>query len=130
MLTVPPWRLPMSELRWGRFISDQDCIAWVDWKGPFSNRFAIHNSELLVPKIVSDSNLVLPGISLDMYGSFTLREGDLRTSVLPNSPALAKLLPDALFGIHEHKWVSRGLCRAANHTSSGWAIHEVVHWTL
>lgn len=129
-LTIPPWRLPMSELRWGRFTSAQDSVAWVDWKGPFSNRFAIHNGELSVPEVVSDSHLALPALSLDMEEGFTLRDGELRTSVLRNAPALAKLLPQSLFGVREHKWLSRGLCRAAGRTSSGWIIHEVVHWTL
>jgi hypothetical protein len=127
-LTVPPWRLPMRELRWGRFVSAQDSFTWVDWQGPFANSFAYHNGTAYSPELVSDSGLVLPGISLYLSDSFQLRGGKLRKTILPDVPALAKLLPNILFGIEEYKWLSRGHCHTSGQSSSGWTIHEVVHW--
>lgn len=127
-VTLPPWQLPMRELRWGRFVSTEDTVTWVDWKGPYATSFAVHNGEICTPEAVSESRIALPGIALDLEESVTLRDGDLRTSILPNAPALATLLPKSLFGIYEYKWLSRGQCRAADHASKGWTIHEVVKW--
>ena len=34
-MTIPPWKLPFTELRWGRFISDDrsDYVVWIDLRG-------------------------------------------------------------------------------------------------
>ncbi len=127
-LTLPPWQLPLSELRWGRFVSVHDSVTWVDWQGEFATSFAVHNGAVCVPESVSDSRLVILGVTLDFQDSFLLRGGELRKTILPDAPALAKLLPNSLFGIEEHKWLSRGDCHAPDHSSSGWTVHEVVHW--
>jgi hypothetical protein len=37
-MTIPPWRLPMRQLQWGRFISPTDAIIWIDWMGTHTGR--------------------------------------------------------------------------------------------
>jgi hypothetical protein len=34
-MTIPPWRLPIQELRWGRFLADDGSAfaVWIDWRG-------------------------------------------------------------------------------------------------
>ena len=32
-LSIRPWRLPIRELRWGRFVSEGASMAWIDWQG-------------------------------------------------------------------------------------------------
>ena len=32
-LSIMPWKLPLKHLPWGRFVSPQDSLAWVDWQG-------------------------------------------------------------------------------------------------
>jgi hypothetical protein len=129
-LTLAPWQLPMSQLRWGRFVSEQDSLAWVDWQGPYSTSFALHNGKPCEIQSVSDSEVAVAGVTLRMEESFPLRAGRLGSTVLPGAPALAKLLPRSLFNIEEHKWRSRGALTAQDRGSNGWAIHEVVHWKL
>jgi hypothetical protein len=129
-LTLPPWQLPMRQLRWGRFVSPEDSLAWVDWQGEFSTSFVIHNGCECEPLSVSDSELAIPGATLRMDESFALRAGRLGSTVLPGAPALAKLLPHSLFNIEEQKWRSRGILNARDRSSHGWVIHEVVHWKL
>jgi hypothetical protein len=127
-VTLPPWRLPLRHLRWGRFVSEEDSLAWVDWQGPFATSFAIHNGAPCQPLSVSDGEVVLADATLRMGESLPLRAGRLGTTVLPGAPALAKLLPGSLFNIEEHKWRSRGILNTPERVSRGWAIHEVVHW--
>ncbi len=129
-LTLPPWQLPMQSLRWGRYVSPDDSLAWVDWQGPYSTSFAFHNGQEYRPDSVSDSRVVLPNGALNMTDSFPLRSGRLGDTLLPGAPQLRKLFPHSLFNIAEYKWRSRGNFCASNHSSSGWVIHEVVHWNI
>jgi hypothetical protein len=129
-LTLPPWKLPMRQLRWGRFVSPEDSLAWIDWQGPYSTSFAIHNGFECELLSVSDSEVAIPNATLHMDDSLPLRAGRLGSTILPGAPALRKLLPSSLFNIEEHKWRSRGILNANEHSSRGWVIHEVVHWKI
>lgn len=129
-LTLPPWQLPMRQLRWGRFVSPDDSLAWVDWQGEYSTSFAIHNGRECETLSVSDSEIAIHGATLRMEESFPLRAGRLGSTVLPGAPMLGKLLPRSLLKIEEQKWRSRGILNSQNRSSHGWVIHEVVHWKL
>lgn len=127
-LTLPPWQLPMRQLRWGRYVSPEDCLAWVDWQGPFTTSFAFYNGQPSLPESISDSRIVLLDGTLCVDDCLPLRSGRLAETLLPGAPGLGKVLPLSLFKIEEHKWRSRGHWKASDHSSSGWVIHEVVHW--
>ena len=129
-LTLPPWQLPMRQLRWGRFVSPQDSLAWVDWQGEYATSFAVHNGRACETLAVSDAEVVIPAATLRMEQSFSLRGGRLGSTILPDAPALGRLLPQSLFNIEEQKWRSRGTLTAQDRSSHGWVIHEVVHWKL
>jgi len=129
-LTLAPWQLPMRQLRWGRFVSQQDSLAWIDWQGLYSTSFAVHNGLRCETLAVSDSEIVLRDATLRMEESLPLRAGRLGSTILPGAPALGKLLPHSLFNIEERKWRSRGILNAHDRESKGWVIHEVVHWKL
>jgi hypothetical protein len=129
-LTLPPWQLPMRQLRWGRFVSPQDSLAWVDWQGDYSTSFAVHNGREYETLALSDSEVFIQNLTLRMEESYPLRAGRLGSTILPTAPALSKLLPHLLFNIEEQKWRSRGRLSAQDRSSDGWVIHEVVHWKL
>jgi len=129
-LTLPPWQLPMRQLRWGRFVSRQETLCWVDWQGPYSTCFAVHNGCFRETVSVSDSLIALSDVTLRMEDSFPLRTGRLASTILPGAPALSKLLPRSLFKIEERKWRSRGVLSGQGSASEGWVIHEVVDWKL
>ena len=129
-VTLPPWQLPMRELRWGRFVSAEDSLAWVDWKGDYSTAFAVHNGDIDEELSASDSEIAIPGVTLSMDESCSLRAGRVESTILPGASALRRLLPSSLFSIEEQKWRSRGVLTAKDRSSSGWVIHEVVHWKV
>jgi len=129
-LTLPPWQLPMRELRWGRFVSATDHLIWIDWQGPYSTSLAIHNGSKRTLTAVTETEVALEGVTLLMSDSLPLRAGRLGATVLPGVPTLRKLLPSGLGNIEEQKWRSRGVLETASGQSEGWVIHEVVHWKV
>jgi hypothetical protein len=129
-LTLPPWQLPMRQLRWGRYLSPNDSLAWIDWQGRFTSTFAIYNGQEYTPSAVSETEIVFDNGALQLDRSLSLRSGLLGHTVLPGAPTLRKFLPSSLFRIEEHKWRSHGTLTFPGFSSSGWAIHEVVHWNI
>lgn len=129
-VTVPPWRLPMEQLRWGRFVSADRTLAWIDWQGDYNNSFAVLDGRQVALNAVNEEEAVIEEGRLRMSQSLPLRTGKLGATVLPSAPRLRRLLPRSLAAIEEHKWRSRGVLTCDGKSSDGWVIHEVVHWTL
>lgn len=130
-LSVLPWKLPMHELHWGRFLSEPDAVVWVDWRGPHQRRIVFHNGEEREVKSINESEIVFvdPPARLELDRGLVLRQGQLGDTVFPGVSRLAKLLPRSMLSVNEHKWLSRGFMHFPSAESSGYAIHEVVKWT-
>jgi|SRR5215472_3350078 len=127
-LTVPPWRLPLSQLRWGRFVSEKHSIIWIDWRGEHSTKIALCDGRPCDLLSASENEIVTSDGTLRILPGVSLRSGRLKDTIVPGMPGLAKLIPGSLFNIHEQKWKSRGTLQTPAEECSGWVIHEVVDW--
>jgi hypothetical protein len=130
-MTIRPWRLPLRELRWGRFTSANDSFVWIDWRGVESNQFVFLNGYGAKSAQFSQERIELksPDALLELREHRVLKSGSLAESLGPFGSGLASYLPGRLFQIQEDKWLSRGrLIRKGKNDSLGWVIHEVVQW--
>jgi hypothetical protein len=127
-LTVPPWRLPLRHLRWGRFVGPHASLIWMDWQGPYQARFAFLNGAPCALRKLSAEAVEVEGARLEIGEGKTLRGGRLGETILPQLPALGRLLPASLAGIEETKWLAPGELECNGNTEPGWVIHEVVAW--
>lgn len=129
-LSVLPWKLPLDELRWGRFLSEQHALVWIDWRGPHPWRIAIHNGDEREVQSLTESGILFAqtGTRLELDRGLVLRSGQLGQTVFAGISHLAKLLPRNMLSVEECKWRSRGALQTGNINASGWAIHEVVKW--
>jgi hypothetical protein len=132
LISIPPWRLPIDELRWGRFLSETDALVWIDWRGShpltlvFHNGFQYEDLQVTDWGITGDSNRP----TLTFSERQILREGQLIKTALSVVPGINKLLPLAGLQTCECKWRSRGvLSDQETVRGSGWAIHEVVRFS-
>jgi len=130
-LSLPPWRLPIHQLRWGRFVNATDTLVWIDWRGPYNRQVVYHNGAAVVAQAISDREIRLADgeTTLDLDASAVLREGALGATALAVLPNLDRLFPSAMLNVRERKWLSRAVLRRPGHPdSTGMAIHEVVEW--
>lgn len=127
-LMLPSWRLPIRSLRWGRFVCEDRSLAWVDWMGEYTTRFAILDGQACPLQSVSESEIVTYGATLKIYPGESLRSGKLSSTILSGAPGLKRLFPASLFNIREKKWKSRGELSCCGQAYDGWVIHEVVEW--
>lgn len=124
-MTIAPWKLPLHELFWGRFLNRSNSLVWIDWRGPFSTRLLLHNGHRIELGEVSDNAISFGNARVLSFRERTvLREGNLGAVALA---AIKKVLPRKIISVNETKWRSRA--QLSNPESSdGWAIHEVVRW--
>jgi hypothetical protein len=130
-LTIPPWRLPIRQLRWGRFVNACDALVWIDWQGSYNRQVVYYNGSPVSARTISDREIVLGdgGAVLSLDTSTILREGALGATALSVLPNLERLFPARILGIRECKWLSRAILRRPGQADSvGMAIHEVVKW--
>jgi hypothetical protein len=131
-LSIPPWQLPIDELRWGRFLSDRDSLIWIDWRGPQPFTLVFHNGLPVEKGQVADDEVKTDNCRLviDEKGRRVLREGPLISTALSMIPGISRAIPRRILNAYEAKWCSRGVMTNTDNTDSvGWVIHEVVRFT-
>lgn len=130
-LPAQPWKLPLDELRWGRYLSEEDSIIWMDFKGAYPEAIVFHNGALCEGARVSDREITL-GLNqlvLSFGETQPLREGTLASTALSVIPGINKLVPARMLNTEERKWRSRGILKDGDSIlGTGWTIHEVVRW--
>ena len=131
-ISIPPWHLPIEELRWGRFLSDSDSLIWIDWRGPHALQLVLHNGVEAETAQVTDNEVSLDEGRkiLRLEEKQILREGALINTAFSVIPGIGKILPLRSLNTYECKWRSRGFLEdsASPEVSEGWAIHEIVRW--
>ncbi len=127
-MTVLPWEMPIDELRWGRWMSDDATVSlvWIDWRGPSPQRWVIHNGALCSDSSVGDDGVALGAESLALVTPRTLHDRSVG-KLLRGITGLARIAARIPIAWEETKWCSRGTwTNPAGETTQGWAIHEIV----
>ncbi len=120
-ITLPPWELPIRELRWGRLLSPAGGLTWIEWKGASPLRLALRDGRPASLDGVDDGQVSVDGFAHPLAPLATLRDAPL-SRTLPG--ALRRALPRVGLGLSETKWLARGEVAGME----GLAIHEVVRW--
>lgn len=129
-LSIPPWRLPIRTLRWGRFVNAQDSFTWIEWSGPSQKQVIYLNGVASVAASITDDCVALGHGQGELHldQKEVIREGHLGATALTLF-AKTGLFPDSVLNMHEQKWLTSAVFKRSGRPDSvGWAIHEVVEW--
>ena len=127
-LTIPPWRLPIRELRWGRWIDDcaAHAVVWIDWRGPEPRTWMLVDGVVTTAADVQDASVATGRTVLTLEPQSTLSARSL-AEILGRFPLLRAIVPGSLMGLRQIKWQSRGALRRDDSIGlRGTAIHERV----
>jgi len=124
------WRIPFSELLWGRFLSPGDVLVWIEWRGAAAAQWVFFNGADISDAAISGERIELPGVAalLEMQDLSVLRTGTLGEAVFPEHPFARRLFPSSLRDGEETKWLARGTLTRNGRKSTGWVIQELVRW--
>ncbi|MDP1889733.1 MAG: hypothetical protein Q8K55_02475 [Gemmatimonadaceae bacterium] len=129
-MTVRPWEMPLDELRWGRWMSDDASVSlvWIDWRGPSPRRWVVCNGALNDDASVGDDGVALGRGRLALGAPRTLHDRSVN-KLLRGITGLARVAARIPIGWEEAKWCSRATwTNAAGEHVQGWAIHELVRF--
>ena len=128
-MTIPPWKLPFTDLRWGRYISEDrgDYAVWIDLRGGTSRNWIWIGSDQ-TPGTVDDDGVHASGASLTFEASQPVRSENVARTLLGPFEFLKTLLPRQLGAIREDKQISSCVLTADGLTSRGFSVNEVVSW--
>lgn len=74
IMTVDPWKIPMHELRWGRFGTKSNIIVWIEVRHDTNKQWIWMNGEKIHQAYIEDDNHRLPVVCL-FHCSFELGSG-------------------------------------------------------
>ncbi|MSR06571.1 MAG: hypothetical protein EXR93_05840 [Gemmatimonadetes bacterium] len=127
-MTVAPWHLPITELRWGRW-GDADTsrsLVWIDWRGKTNRAWAFLDGHEQDEIHVSDTTVSVGDTTLTLERHQTLVHRGL-SDLLDPIPALRAVLPASLLKVSETKWRGTGtLSRPGSAPVTAPAVYEMV----
>ena len=127
-MTVPPWQLPIRELRWGRWIDEvtMHSVVWIDWRGPEPRTWVLIDGAVTSHADVQDACVAAGLAVLTLERRSTLSTRSL-LDIIGRSAALRAVVPSSLMSLRQVKWESHGTWRREGFSSmTGTAIHERV----
>jgi len=134
-LTVAPWKIPMQELRWGRFLSTEFQIVWIEIKDVSKQQWLWINGERIDNVVIDDNYLAISSknIRLEMDRAVVLESGkkimEVVKDIINFIPGFNKAMPIKFLTADENKWLSHGKLFQNNElVADGWAIHEYVNF--
>ncbi len=105
--TLPPWEFTLGELRWGRWLGENDSIVWVasteaGFKLVVRSGVAVATDDIVA---ISEQRVETRDFLLALTAVETIRKGSLRDTL---KWPVAQLLPRSLAAIDEDKRLFRG----------------------
>lgn len=135
ILTAPPWKIPMNELRWGRFNSIENSIVWVELREKEKKQWLWLNGDKIENCIIEDGCISIPqkDMILNLDRGIVLEAEKKIFSVVEKIiryiPGFKKVMPINFLMADEFKWLSNGELQVHNKIiSRGMAIHELVNF--
>lgn len=128
VITIPPWRLPIRELRWGRWI-DEDAsrsVVWIDWRGEAPHTWVFVDGAAAPTPEVTDESVRAGAVEVALGERRPLKARTL-AEIASSIPPLRAVVPRSFLGLRQSRWCSDGILREGDASPrAGRAIHEVV----
>jgi hypothetical protein len=128
VMTVPPWRLPIRELRWGRWIDAAAArsVVWIDWRGSAPQTRVFVDGICARNPVVTDDCVSAGTARLTIGDRLTLHQRALG-DIVATIPPLRAALPATLLALRQSKWCGNAvLTNESEAPITGRTIHEVV----
>jgi len=135
VLTIPVWKIPMDELRWGHVRSENYQIVWIELIENETKQWLWLNGERIYNCKIDDHLILIPdkNISINLDQGVVLESEKKIMSVVEKLmnyvPGLKKHIPLKFLLADERKWLSKAIISSEkNWIENGITIHEYVNF--
>lgn len=128
LITSDGWTLPINEARVGRYLTDRECLIWLDLTGKRAGTWVWRNgTEQELASVTDDLVALDHNVTLGLAYKHPVREGHLTDTLLTSLPVLKYLIPGRIATCDESLWRTRAvLLNGLDETDTGWAMHSVI----
>jgi hypothetical protein len=125
VLAMLPWKLPIDELRWGRWLlpEGRHSIVWIDWRGTRPLKLVLEDGVPRDHAAMGDDWVRCGERTLYLSAAGTLYSRTIAETLGAAAPVVQRL-PAPWRALEDRKSLSRGVAGG----QSGWAIHELVRF--
>lgn len=127
---IAPWRLPLRELRWGRFLSTTHYLVWVQWCGERPLQKLFYNGREINDFTLDDHALMVHHANIALYFEqvHLLKDAPL-ADLATRYPFLRLLATRRFWQTHERKYGAQArLVDETGASVQGQALYETVSW--
>ena len=127
-MTVLPWRVPIDELRWGRWVSDdgRDSIVWINWRGSLPKTWMFVNGVPQEGALVEDDRISAGDAEVRLARGRTLSSTSLM-DILSGIPILSRATPRSFAAMQQTRWCDEVTATTTRGVHApGHAVHELV----
>jgi hypothetical protein len=137
ILTAPPWKISMTDLRWGRFRSLNFTLVWIELRHQDKKQWVWLNGTKAAHCEIQDERLWSEELnfSLKLDRAVVLESEkkifNVVEKLLRFLPGFKKVIPSHFLFADGYKWLSHGkLEKQGQEVEQGMAIHEWVNFNV
>jgi hypothetical protein len=127
-ITLPVWDLPFNTLYWGRCHTDNHFLVWIKWSGQTNQNLVYFDNKRSQNFKIKKREIIGSGFLLKMQESFSLRQGEIASTVFRPFEKIVKIFPRKTFLANESKWYGRGILYTSSAKEPATIIYEKVTW--
>lgn len=136
-LSVYPWRIPIHELRWGRYSDDSYNMVWIAYGEKQQRQWLWMNGEFFATCLIQDHLIRIPEKNMELeISKVVVLESERKIQnvvkkLIRYIPGFEKVIPLGFLMADEFKWLSKGVLKnKGSIVSGGNVIHELVQFKL
>lgn len=124
-----PWKLPISELKWGRFLSENHCVIWIEWIGKQPLKKVFWNGKLIQDVQISDRSIVFNQLKTQLiFDEPAVIKNEKLSSIAEKYPFLRLFFGRKFLNSEEIKLKSKSTLVIDNQREIGFSLYETVLW--
>ncbi|GIJ94732.1 hypothetical protein CAPN002_19500 [Capnocytophaga stomatis] len=124
-----PWKLPISVLKWGRFLSENHCIVWIEWQGESPLQKVFWNGKLIEKAIISDAEIYFPKTNAKLkFENPIIIKNETLSNIANKYFFLKPFFNKKFLQSRETKYKSPASLIFNNQFEKGFSLYETVLW--
>lgn len=126
-----PWKLPISTLKWGRFLSENHTIIWIEWIGKEPLKKVYWNGSLIENAQISDAGIKFPKEKMELVfeNPISLKDQKL-LKIADKYPFLKLFFNQKFLQSREMKFKSKTVFISEEKREVGYSLYETVLWEI